>query len=133
MDAFEITAWFDADPATLYRAWTDPARHAAFTGGAATGKAAPGNAFSAWDGYITGTWVSLQPDVGFTQAWRTDEFAADDPDSQVELSLRPEGPGTELKLRHSNVPVGDGDRYRQGWVDHYFDPLADWLADGQPM
>ncbi len=133
MEAFEITAWFEADPATVYRAWTDPARHTAFTGGRATGKALPGNAFTAWDGYITGTWLKIESGVGFTQSWRTDEFADGDADSQVELSLRGEGGGTELTLRHRNVPTGDGDRYRQGWVDHYFDPLTDWLADGQPM
>ena len=132
MDTFEICAQFDCDPATLYRAWTEPALHAAFTGGGASGQPAVGAAFTAWDGYISGTWLALVDGQSFAQAWRTEEFAQGDIDSRVEVSLRAAGDGTELTLHHSNIPAGEGDRYRQGWVEFYFDPLAQWLANGGP-
>jgi len=132
VDSFEISAWFDADPTTVFGAWTDPHQHAAFTGGGATGAAVPGQAFTAWDGYITGIWLRIDPDQGFAQSWRTSEFADGDADALLEITMRRDGRGTELTLRHSNLPAGEGDRYRQGWVDHYFDPLTDWLANGRP-
>ena len=75
--------------------------------------------YSAWDGYIEGTTIEIGPDR-IVQLWRTTEFAADDPMSRLELVFEPDDDGTLLTLRHSEIPHGQGDQYRQGWHDHYF-------------
>jgi activator of HSP90 ATPase len=52
------------------------------------------------------------------QSWRTQQFA----DSELEITLEPEGTGTRLILKHTNL-TGDGTHYKTGWVEHYFEPM----------
>ena len=66
-DTIDLCEWFDATPAELYEALTDAEAHAAFTGAAATGTPRPGSPFTAWDGYIAGTFVSLEPGAQLVQ------------------------------------------------------------------
>jgi len=121
---------FDAAPMDVYEALVDPAKHAQFTGSAATGEAVEGGAFTAWDGYIEGRHERLVPGARIVQLWRTSEFPTGHPDSRLELELRPEAEGkTRLRLTHSGVPRDQAKSYEQGWVDHYWTPLRDFLRD----
>ena len=56
------------------------------------------------------------------QSWRTQQFADSDPDSELKIALEPEGTGTRLTLKHTNL-TGDGSHYKTGRVEHYFDPM----------
>ena len=58
---FRLTAQFAVKPEVLYRAWLSSKQHSAMTGSAAKVQARVGGAFSAWDGYITGKTLELQP------------------------------------------------------------------------
>ncbi len=133
--AFEIATIvqeeiFDAAPMDVYEALVDPAKHAAFTGTTATGEPVEGGAFTAWDGYIEGRHERLVPGARIVQTWRTSEFPEGHPDSRLELELRPEAEGkTRLRLTHSGVPRDQAKSYEQGWVDHYWTPLRDFLRD----
>ena len=121
-NAFEISDVVPALPQTVYAAWLDSAGHSQMTGSPAKVSAAVGGAFTAWDGYISGTNLALEPGRRILQAWRTTEFAASDPDSLLEVLLAPENGGTRVTLRHSNLPA-HGDQYREGWVESYFTPM----------
>jgi uncharacterized protein YndB with AHSA1/START domain len=121
---------FDAAPMDVYEALVDPAKHAAFTGSTATGEPVEGGGFTAWDGYIEGRHERLVPGARIVQMWRTSEFPEGHPDSRLELELRPEAEGkTRLRLTHSGVPRDQAKSYEQGWVDHYWTPLRDFLRD----
>lgn len=128
MDDIDLHETFDAPPAVLYEAWVDADQHASFTGAEATAEARIGGRYTAWEGYIEGTFVDLEPGRRILQRWRTSEFATQDPDSLVEVLLEPAAAGTTLHLRHTGLPAGDGPKYAQGWRDHYFEPLHEWLA-----
>jgi len=93
---------------------------AALNGAAAQVSQEVGGVFSAHGGAVTGRQLELVPNVRIVQSWRTEEFAAADPDSILELRLEPDGDGTRLVLRHTELPPGTGATYRQGWEDHYF-------------
>ncbi len=125
MDEFQLHAVFDfVDPDELWEMWLDGEAHAAMTGAGAEGSAEVGAKFTAWDGYIEGTNLELESPTRIVQAWRTSQFADDDPDSRLELTfLEAEDGGTLLKLHHSNIPAGQGEDYLQGWNDHYFEPM----------
>jgi activator of HSP90 ATPase len=82
----------------------------------------PGGAFQAWDGYITGTTLELEPGRRIVQSWRTSDFAPDDPDSRIEVLLEPAAEGTLFTLHHTNIPDGQSG-YEEGWRDNYFDPM----------
>ncbi len=123
---------FDAAPMDVYEAIVDPSKHAAFTGSVATGEPVEGGEFTAWDGYIEGRHERLVPGARIVQVWRTTEFPEGHPASRLELELRPEPEGkTRLRMTHSGVPKSQAKSYEQGWIDHYWNPLREYLRDAQ--
>jgi uncharacterized protein YndB with AHSA1/START domain len=127
-DAFEISTVLAAAAPRIYEAWLNSEEHAAMTGGGAEIAPVVGGRFSAWDGYITGTTIELEPYRHIVQAWRTVEFPPDAPDSRLEIILKERPGGTQLTLRHSNIPAGQGASYESGWGDNYFNPMKEYLA-----
>ena len=127
-DAFEISTVLPAAAPHIYEAWLSNDEHAAMTGGGAEIDPAVGGRFSAWDGYITGTTIELEPYRRIVQAWRTVEFPPDAPDSRLEIILTEVTGGTQLTLRHSNIPAGQGASYDSGWIDNYFNPMKEYFA-----
>lgn len=126
-DQFEVHDRFAVTPQKLYRAWLDSEEHAAMTGSEARIDPTPGGPFSAWDGYISGTTIELVEDQKIVQAWRTTEFANSDADSRLEITFQPEGDSTLIMLRHTEIPDGQGEAYRQGWTEFYFNPMHEYL------
>ena len=126
---FTLTATVPATPQEIYDAWLDAGAHAAMTGGAVTEASTEvGGAFDAWNGYIHGTNVVLEPGRRIVQAWRTTRFADDDPDSRIEIVLEPVEGGTLLTLNHTGVPDGH-DGYRDGgWENNYFTPMRAYFG-----
>ena len=127
-DEFTVSAFIPALPLAVYLAWLDGTKHSEMTGAEAHCEPAPGAAFDAWDGYIRGTNVELEPGRRIVQRWRTAEFPGDAPDSLVEIALAPEGNGTRLTLIHTNIPQGQGHLYQEGWQDHYFRPMQEYFV-----
>lgn len=98
------------------------------TGSPAKVEPREGGKFSAWDGYITGRTLRMIPDARIEQAWRTGEFAEDDPDSTVVLTFKSTRGGTKLTLTHSGIPEGQADSYKAGWEEWYFAPMRDYFG-----
>jgi hypothetical protein len=94
------------------------------TGSSATSEAKKGGAFTAWDGYITGRHLVLEPGRRIVQAWRTTEFPNSAPDSTVEIRLSKVAKGTKISLLQSDIPDGQSDMYAEDWLEHYFDPMT---------
>lgn len=126
--AFEISEILQATPQAIYQAWLDSKGHTLMTGSPAQASARVGESFSAWDGYIFGRNLELEPGRRIIQAWRTTEFQPSDPDSRLEVILEPEGKGARVTIRHSNLPP-DGMQYKQGWVEFYFEPMRTYFQD----
>jgi uncharacterized protein YndB with AHSA1/START domain len=124
---FEVSTVIPAEPQVVYHAWLDSAQHGAMTGGEAQVSDQVGATFTAWDGYISGKNLELDPGRRILQSWRTVEFAEYEADSLVEVTLTPYGKHTRLILRHSNLPE-HGSIYEQGWIDNYFEPMLQYFA-----
>jgi uncharacterized protein YndB with AHSA1/START domain len=124
---FEFSQLIPASPETIYDAWLDSRQHSDMTGGEANVSAVAGDRFNAWDGYITGQNLELDPPRRILQHWRTTEFQESDEDSLLDLSFEPEGSSTRVTIRHSNLP-DHGMRYRQGWVEAYFNPMKAYFG-----
>jgi uncharacterized protein YndB with AHSA1/START domain len=116
------------EPQRVYQAWLDGREHAAFTGSAAEVDARVGGRFTAWDGYIEGSNLELEPGRRIVQSWRTTEFPEASPDSRLEVLLEEVPEGTRLTLSHGEIPDGQAEGYRQGWEDYYFSPMREYFA-----
>ena len=120
---YKLTCALPASPEAVYGAWLDSARHAAMTGAPAEVGRNVGDAYSAWDGYITGRTLELVPGRRIVQSWRTSDFADEDPDSTIAIDLEPTETGARLTLSHSGVPDDQTDYEKGGWQDFYFAPM----------
>lgn len=124
---FEVSDSVPGSPHDVYEAWLSSEGHSAMTGADAEVDPAVGGAFEAWDGYITGRTLALEPDRRIVQAWRTSEFDDLHPDSQIEVLLAPEGEGTRITIRHTNVPDGQFGYEQGGWQESYFEPMREYF------
>ena len=117
-----------ATPEQVYDALVNPKKHARFTGAAATGEPRVGGKFTAWDGYIDGTHLELEPGRRIVQEWSTAEWPQGSPASRLEFTFTEKDGGVEVTMVHSNVPASQVESYRQGWIDHYWQPLKKYFA-----
>jgi len=124
---FEVSTVIPASPDEVYEAWLDSKRHSKMTGAKAKVNSKVGESFVAWDGYISGKNLKLEPGKRIVQAWRTSEFSEDEADSQIEIVFKPVKEGTKIILRHTNLPP-HGEIYRQGWEDSYFTPMQAYFG-----
>lgn len=128
MESFTISTVLPATPGQIYSAWLSSEGHSQMTGSQAEVEGRSGGAFKAWDGYIWGTFLEMEPDRRILQAWRTSEFPEDSPDSRVELLLEADPNGTKITFVHTNIPDGQGEGYKQGWEDFYFTPMRAYFS-----
>lgn len=98
------------------------------TGSLARTSAVVGEAFEAWDGYIQGKNLELEPSTRILQLWRTSEFEDSDKDSLLEILFESEVNGTMVTIRHSGLP-DHGMQYQQGWIDAYFNPMKEYFKN----
>jgi activator of HSP90 ATPase len=125
---FELVCKLPASPQAVYEAWLSSAGHSAMTGAKAKASKTVGDAYSAWDGYIIGRNLELDPGRRIVQSWRTTAFGPEDPDSTVTVELTPLGAATRLTLRHGGVPDGQTSYENGGWREFYFEPMLAYFA-----
>ena len=123
---FKLKTTIQATTTEIYNAWLSSEGHSKMTGGAAIVSDVVDGVFTAWDGYIEGKNLVLEPNRRIIQSWRTSEFEADEPDSELEILLAEHDNGTEITLLHRNLPA-HGEQYNQGWVNHYFNPMKEYF------
>ncbi|GAB5416879.1 MAG: hypothetical protein Crog4KO_17460 [Crocinitomicaceae bacterium] len=119
---FTLKTTLNVSAERLFKAWLNSASHSKMTGGGAEINAKIGSNFSAWDGYIEGQNLAIEPFKRIVQSWRTTEFDASDDDSQIEILLEELNGVTELTLIHTQLPE-HGEQYKKGWQEHYFEPM----------
>jgi activator of HSP90 ATPase len=122
-DSLEISDIIPATPKEIYTAWLDSKKHSAMTGSPAEIDPIIGGKFSAWEEYIEGTIVELEPNHRIVQKWRTTDFPDDLPDSDLEILLDEVPGGTKVTIVQSSLPEDQVDAYKLGWKDFYFEPM----------
>src|ERR1039457_6622760 len=121
------TVIIPAKPVQVYDAFVNPKKHEVFTGAKATGEGKVGADCSAWDGYITGTYVELKGPRRIVQQWQTTEWPEGYPPSKLEFTFEEADSGTKVTMVHSEVPSSQAEAYRQGWFDYYWTPLQEYF------
>jgi activator of HSP90 ATPase len=112
----------------LYATYLDPVKHAEMTGAPVSIGVAPGSAFSAFGGSLTGITLVTIPSRLVVQSWRSTNFGPDDPDSTLILTFVPEGSGGRIDLIHLDVPEVDFRGVTEGWEKYYWTPWKRYLT-----
>jgi len=128
LEKLVVSIILPVSPEQLYQAWLDSQSHSDFTSAQAVIDPIVGGEFTAWDGYITGKTLELEPFRRILQSWRTTDFQESDSDSSLEILFEPVDERTRLILNHSNIPEGEAESYRQGWEDYYFKPMIEYFT-----
>ena len=124
---FEVSGIVPASPEKVYKAWLNSTEHELMTGASARVTTTVGAPFEAWDGYIQGINLELEPPRRILQSWRTTEFDKNDESSILEILFEPATNGTCITIHHSNLPA-HGMQYQQGWIDSYFEPMKSYFS-----
>jgi uncharacterized protein YndB with AHSA1/START domain len=125
---FEVSGVVAAPAEDVYRAWLSSELHTAMTGGAAQIDPVVGGRFTAWDGYINGETLELEPHHRIVQSWRTAQFTDEHVDSRIEVTFEAHDDGTLVTLRHSLVPADQLGYENGGWQKSYFEPMSRYFA-----
>jgi activator of HSP90 ATPase len=123
---FTLTTTIKATPKQIYKSWLSTQRHTKMTGATAFISDQEGENFTAWQGYISGKNLVLQPYYKIVQTWRTGNFKDNEADSQIEVLFSEENGETILTLHHTNVPES-GEHYKLGWEESYFKPMQKYF------
>ena len=131
----EIETRIAAAPDIVFRYFVEPELYRRWKGNTAELDPRPGGLYRVVmpTGHIVrGEYVAVEPPrrVVFTWGW---EGSADLPpgSSTVEVTLRPDGDGTIVRLRHDTLPTEMREQHRGGW-QRYLDRLAVAAPGGDP-
>lgn len=132
LETVRLTAVLPASADRIYSAWLDSTEHARMTGGKAVVDPSVGGEFSAWDGYIEGKTLQLEPGRRIVQSWRSSDFPLGAGDSRLEVHLldvpADQGGGCEITIIHTEIPEGQGAQYDSGWRSHYLEPMLKYFG-----
>jgi activator of HSP90 ATPase len=130
LETIQCSIILPVEAGQLYHAWLDSDAHSRFTGSPAQIDPRVGGHFTAWDGYIEGTTLEMEPYRRILQSWRASEFPTGSADSRLEILLEDAGAGqTRITLLHSEIPAGQGQSYLQGWEEFYFQPMQEYFVN----
>ncbi|MBA4420803.1 MAG: hypothetical protein C0391_06620 [Anaerolinea sp.] len=127
-EELHLTIKLPVSAEVVFNAWIDSTCHRDFTGGNAYIDPRNGGNFSAWDGYITGILLKLEPYHRIIQSWRTTDFHPLDPSSTLEIVLDEKDDGVMVTFHHTDLPAGQGALYEKGWKEYYFEPMIGYFS-----
>jgi uncharacterized protein YndB with AHSA1/START domain len=125
-ESIRVEATIPATPRQIFTAWLDGALHSAMTGSPATVN--PDGTFTSWDNYSSGLTTETVADQRIVQRWRAADFPEGTPDSIVTVTLEAHDDGTHLTVTHDELPDGQAESFRKGWVQFYFEPMTKHFA-----
>ena len=124
---FTVSDTIPATPEAIYEAWLDSDGHTNMTGSPAHATAVVGGSFDAWDGYISGENLVLEPGKRIVQSWKGNTYTDADGHSKIDVTLESVQGGTKITLVHSNVPDNQSG-HQAGWATHYFEPMKKYFG-----
>lgn len=113
-----------AEPEDVFSALTNPFTIELWTGYKAIMDDQPGTEFSLWDGSITGTNIEVIANKKLVQEWY---FGEQEMQSIATIKLFEDKKGTQVELKHTNIPDEDYENITEGWVEYYFGAIKDFF------
>jgi activator of HSP90 ATPase len=120
----------DSTARQLFNIYTSSKKHSDATGGAATITKKVGEKFTAWDGYIKGKNLHVVSGKTVVQTWRASDWPKGAADSILILNFDDVEGGAEIRLVQVRFPEEEFKGLSQGWRDHYWKPMKNYLKAG---
>ncbi len=127
-DNIKLSVTLPTNASTVYKAWLNSKEHTAFSKNKTSIEKKVGSQYTAGDGYIKGEIKQMILSKKIVMTWRTTEFPEDVEDSLLEVNFEGSDNSTKVILVHTNLPEGDGKKYRKEWKDHYFIPMKEYFS-----
>lgn len=115
-------------PEEVYAALTNPATIQLWTGEVAEMSTEPGSEFALWEESIVGKNLEFEAGKKIVQQWYFEEDEEAVP-SIVTIKLHPAPKGTDVELKHTNIPDEAYEDIVAGWNQQYFGSLIDFYKD----
>ena len=115
-----------ATPEEVYISLTNPFTIELWSGYPAIMDEKPNSEFSLWEGDITGRNIEFESNKKIVQEWY---FGDQKEESIVTIKLFENKKGTQLELRHVNIPDDDYENIVEGWTEFYIGALIDFFED----
>ncbi|NWJ48933.1 MAG: SRPBCC domain-containing protein [Chloroflexi bacterium] len=139
LEAFTVEReiWIDARPETIFPFFTDPVKLTKWKGVKATLDPQPGGIYRTnitGRDIVSGKYVEVSPynRVVFTWGWEGEGSPLPPGTSTVEINLVPDGQGTRLHLKHSNLPTPEMLKsHTEGW-EHFLPRLVEASLGNDP-
>lgn len=116
MKEIKFYQYIEAVPEEIFRALTNPFTIALWSDAPAKMDAKEGSEFELWDGDICGKNIKVVENKELVQEWYFDESTEE---SIVTIKLHEHKSGTNVELKHINIPEDAYDNINEGWREYY--------------
>jgi predicted enzyme related to lactoylglutathione lyase/uncharacterized protein YndB with AHSA1/START domain len=117
------TVNFKLKPAEVYAKFTDSKKHAEFSGEAAEISTDPRGLSTLWGGKVEARNIELEDNKLIVQSWRLTDWPSGH-FSKLTIELKSKR-GTELTLKHENVPADKLEKVSNGWYNMYWNKFGE--------
>ena len=118
---------FDATPSEIYELLMISKKHAAFSGEPAKISTKVGGNFTAYGDYIEGRQIELFKGKKIVQSWRTSEWPKGHYSTATWTFRLPAEGGCTMDFIQEGVPLEHFVAISEGWKEHYWDLMAQYL------
>jgi len=126
MKNIKFYQYIEAEPEEIYRALTNPFTIELWSDSPAVMEAKEGTDFSLWDGDITGKNLKLVENKEMVQEW----YFEDNPEASiVTIKLHEHKNGTNLELKHVNIPDDAYENIKDGWNEYYIGAIKRFFEE----
>jgi activator of HSP90 ATPase len=126
MKEVKFYQYIEATPEELFLALTNPFTIELWSDSPAKMDAVEGGEFELWDGDICGKNIKVVANKELVQEWYFDEQANA---SIVTLKLHEHKTGTNVELKHINIPDDAYENIKEGWTEYYIGAIKRFFEE----
>jgi len=126
MKEFKQYYTIPATPEEVYIALTNPFTIELWSGYPAEMSETVDSEFSLWEGDITGRNISFEQNNKIVQEWY---FGDQDEQSIVTIKIFENKKGSQVEVKHTNIPDDDFDNIVEGWNEFYFGAIISFFEE----
>jgi activator of HSP90 ATPase len=118
--------YIDGTPEEIYLALTNPFTIELWSDSPAIMDDKEGTEFSLWDGDITGKNIKMVKNEEIVQEWYFGELPEP---SVASIKLHPHKNGTNVEVRHTNIPDDAYENINEGWREYYIGAIKRFFEE----